>query len=159
MERQPAGVEPHTHTLPFPHHSCQVFPLPGSPLPTKPGPAHTRCPPVQGGGALSFPQAWDMGERLTQQPGQSCRAVLLCVSSREDTGRRVATTTCHPILAPYYSPISSRQGTGSNTAAERLVWLLPSLLHPPPVTWGQGDGLRGYLPGSSPGVQVVCKCL
>lgn len=55
-------------------------------------------------------------------------------------------------------------GQGQTTPApERLVWLLPFLLHPP-LPSGI-DGPRGYLLGADTGVcvlrsyLVICKCL
>ena len=59
---------PHSHLL-LPALSLPGFPPAWQPAPHKAQSSTPQASPCPGGDALSFPEAWDSGERLTQRPG------------------------------------------------------------------------------------------
>lgn len=66
------------------------------------------------------------GEANPANPGQRCCAAFLYVPKR-GTERTVAITTCHPILAPYYTAACPHQGTGPNLACCRKAGMALAL--------------------------------
>lgn len=123
-----AGRSGAPHSLPpLPTPFLPSFPPSCSPLPTKPGLDIS----LSRGWCSAFPSG--MGPGWEANP--ATHAVFLCVPERGDR-EKSGHHHCHP-----HQRAPNRGQGQTNPAAEKLVWLLPSLLCPPRVTWGQADGL------------------
>lgn len=133
--------------------SSTLTPSPSHPIPARLSPflaahspqspaLHTPDIPLSRGWCSVFPSG--MGAGGEADPA-TWPEVLSCLPVCPQEGRQGGEWP-PPRVTPYL-PLTTHQrapqgGQGqTNPAAERLVWLLPSLLCPPPVTWGQADGL------------------